>query len=131
MTITARNLIAPRFTIILLSFPRYDNRVSGYSHESPDGGMSTLRHERLGSDIPEPDSELRAALQRVARDLEQDSRHLEDDQNLDLQQDKHGEGIHRIRHREGTSIHVEDILDEVSSYQSAIVYNVNNESSSA
>jgi hypothetical protein len=78
--------------------------------------MSTLRHERLGSDIPEPDSELRAALQRVARDLEQDGRHLGEDQNLDLQRDKHGEGLHRIRHREGTSIHVEDILDQVSSY---------------
>ena len=77
--------------------------------------MSTLRHERVGSEIAEPDSELRAALQRVARDFEHESRHLGQDQDLDLQQDKHGDGLHRIRPREGTSIHVEDILDQVSS----------------
>ena len=76
--------------------------------------MSTLRHEREHTDLPEPDSELRAALQRVARDLEHDSRHQEREQNIESQRDKQ---TPRPGHRQGASIHVEDILDQVSDFR--------------
>ncbi|GHJ86128.1 hypothetical protein NliqN6_2530 [Naganishia liquefaciens] len=71
--------------------------------------MSTLRHEREHADLPEPDSELRAALQRVARDLEHDSRHQGREENIESQRDKQ---TPRPGHRQGASIHVEDILDQ-------------------
>lgn len=113
MTITARNLIAPRFAIIL-GLPYRFRGTTTRSGSSQGRNMSTLRHGRDGTDLPEPDSELRAALQRVARDLEHDSHHHTQDGNIDLQ-NKPSAGIHRSQHRKGTSIHVEDILDQVSS----------------
>jgi hypothetical protein len=72
--------------------------------------MSALPQERLGSEIVEPDSELRAALQRVARDLEQNSRQQRQ-RAAGLQ---HGHSVHQKGDHE-QSIHVEDLLDQVSS----------------
>lgn len=92
--------------------------------------MSTLRHGRDGTDLPEPDSELRAALQRVARDLEHDNRHHTQAGDIDLQQDKPSADIHRSQHRKGTSIHVEDILDQVSNARSLPYCTLNAESGS-
>lgn len=96
--------------------PRFPISTFTPSAERPVQNMSALPQERLGSEIVEPDSELRAALQRVARDLEQSSRHQRH-RTEGLQHEHSGDALGRIGHQKSNSaqsIHVEDILDQVS-----------------
>lgn len=106
-------------SVVILGFlfPRLSSFRGTVSGVDQCTNMSALPQERLGSEIVEPDSELRAALQRVARDLEHSSRHQRH-RTVGLQQGHSGDALGRIGHQKSDSaqsIHVEDILDQVSS----------------